>query len=353
MADAAYWLSPSGDIIPVDELHITMVLKNPEKFRRTKKELQEVYDKHKEPYGLEGKARAEIMSDIIKDGWIRVRYVPRNDFFTAQVNRLNEKTKEALYSFASQALEGIKGQKFSEHTEIKISNTNGENLETITLAEAKKYNFKTAKILDIKDYGGFMEIKFSFNMQRLVQHVKENNFGVVSAFLGKLDKKENIKRHKELKEKVKSLGYGYKELKGFWKGKDNVLEEEYSLFIPKISFEDISKLGKDYEQEAIIYGNSSEDDIILFSPMDSHTLRTFSKIETNSQEAWSAYSKLKNKSFKFSEVDYIAAEPHERDSFMGAIINESWYDLNSWNVISEKEDQRATITKKTTAKLQQ
>lgn len=344
-----YWIAPSGDIIPVPKLHINMVLENPEKFRLTKKQIQEVYDKHKEPIGLEGKARAEIMSDLIREGWIRVRYLPRSDSFTVQLNKLTDRNKDHLYAFSNEAIKGIEGAKFHPNSELKIMDLDANVLETISLKEAVSFKFKESRIVRISDYkGGDMEVKLSFNLQRLVQHTKENSFGILSGFQAGKDKKENMQNHKKIKEEIRSLGYGYKELKGFWKGDSNELEEEYSLFVPKISHEDILKLAKEYNQEAVVYGN--KDEVVLLSK-SGNPIKEFTKTETNAQEAWESYSKLKNKSFRFSSVDWYCAEPHARNSFIGATLNEAWFDLTSKFDLDEEFDNKITVTKKAALKL--
>lgn len=345
----AYWIAPSGDIIPVPKLHINMVIEHPEKFRLTKKQIQEVYEKHKEPMGHEGKAREEIMSYLIKEGWVRIRYLPRNDSFTVQLNKLTERNKNHLYSFASEAIKGIEGSKFSPHGELKIIDLNANPIETVSLKDAATFNFKEAKIVKISDFkGGNMEVKISFNLQRLVQHIKENSFGIISGFQAGKDKKENVKNHKALKEKIRSLGYGYKELKGFWKGESNELEEEYSLFVPKINYDDLVSLAKENNQEAVVYGN--KDEVVLLGK-SGNPIKEFGKTETNAQEAWESYSKLKNKSFRFSSVDWYCSEPHKRDSFMGATLNEAWFDVTSKFDLDEDFDNKITVTKKAALKL--
>jgi len=151
-----YYIAPSGDIIPVDTTHIESVLKHPEKFRTTKKELQEIYDKYKEPYGLEGKAREEILSKFIKEGWIRLRYIPRNDIFTAQLDKLTKRNKNWLYGFAKEAIEGIKGVKYSPNTEISIINLSGNVLAHHSLQEISQdvlyKNAKKQKVIAMADY---------------------------------------------------------------------------------------------------------------------------------------------------------------------------------------------------------
>lgn len=151
-----YYIAPSGDIIPVDTTHIESVLKHPEKFRSTKKELQEIYDKHKEPYGQEGKAREEILSKFIREGWIRLRYLPRNDVFTAQLDKLTKRKKNWLYGFAKEAMEGIKGVKYSPHTEISIIDLRGNVLAHHSLKELSQdvlyKNSKKQKVIAMSEY---------------------------------------------------------------------------------------------------------------------------------------------------------------------------------------------------------
>ena len=152
LADKAYWISPSGDIIPVPRNHIDMVVGNPEKFRLTKEFIKDVYQKHKEPVGLEGKAREEIMADLIRDGWIRVRYLSRMDSFTVQLDKLSERKKNMLYAFASEAIEGIDGLKYSPHADLAIINLKANPLEVISLMDAISFKFKEARVINIKDY---------------------------------------------------------------------------------------------------------------------------------------------------------------------------------------------------------
>ena len=196
-----------------------------------------------------------------------------------------------------------------------------------------------------------MKVTYSFNLSRVLKHIKDNTFGIVSGYLGGLSLKENKERQKKLKDMVKSKGYGYKEIKGFWKGESGELEEEYSLFIPNVTFEDIKSFGKEFDQEAIIYGNPSVDEIIVFNLRKNSTIHQFKGIQTNPNDAWDAYSKIKNKSFKFSEVDWYMDEPSNRTSYMGALSNDAWCDLTKAWDISEEEDRKITITKKAHHKL--
>ena len=195
-----------------------------------------------------------------------------------------------------------------------------------------------------------MKVKYSFNLSRVLKHIKDNSFGIVSAYLGELSLKENKERQKKLKNMVKSKGYGYKEIKGFWKSDDSdKLEEEYALFVPKVSYEDIKTFGKEFGQDAVIYGNKEE--IVLFDTKNNKVIRQFTDIQTNPNQSWDLYSKIKNKSFKFSSVDWYMSEPPEKNSFMRAMVCEAWEDLNKQVDITDEEDFKISTVKKAIHKI--
>jgi hypothetical protein len=87
----AYWISPRGLIVPVEgtaTTHIAMIWKNPGFFGLGRDELLAVHRKHGERPGLEGKARQEIMAGLLRQGWIRIRFVPKTQAFTVQTGLL-------------------------------------------------------------------------------------------------------------------------------------------------------------------------------------------------------------------------------------------------------------------------
>ena len=164
-----FWIAPSGDIIQVPKSHIDMVVANPEKFRMSKEEIKKLYEKYNEPIGHEGKAREEILSDLIKDGWIRIRYIDRTDSFTVQLDRLSERKKNQLYAFASEAIKGIGSSKFHPNAEMRIMNLEVHILEVITLKDAVSFKFKEAKVIGIKDYA--LETKFARIIRKVLDRI--------------------------------------------------------------------------------------------------------------------------------------------------------------------------------------
>jgi hypothetical protein len=162
MKSEAYWVSPYSDIIPVqDQRHIHDIINNAEKFGITKDYIESIYKKHKEPLYHEGWAREEILVKLIKDGWIRIRFLPKFDSFTIQINKLNKSAQESIWDFAV----GVTGKfdKISKFTGVKILNLNGDvlidgNLNDIIRYTAfqgmeEKFKYKNTFML-LEDYLG-------------------------------------------------------------------------------------------------------------------------------------------------------------------------------------------------------
>ena len=148
-----------------------------------------------------------------------------------------------------------------------------------------------------------MKIIFAFNLQRLWKWHKEGKFGIVSAYRNEYSKKENETRSDKLKKKVRGLGYGYKEIQGVWKGDEGVTFE-YPLFIPNLSAKDAVSLGKEFEQEAVIYADSP-DKIVLWDTKKDEKIMDFTKMELeNGKDAWESYSTLKGEKFRYSSVEW-------------------------------------------------
>lgn len=127
---AAFWISPSGNIINAGVNHIDAVIKNPSKFGIKSSYINNLYNKYLEPIGTEGKARENIISELINSGWIRIRRYA-NKFWSVNVKKLDKKTKDYLSQWAIDILEtGIGGFKEKDkYFPVKIDIINGKNIE--------------------------------------------------------------------------------------------------------------------------------------------------------------------------------------------------------------------------------
>jgi hypothetical protein len=118
MLKGAYWISPKGEIIDVPNLHIDVVIQNPEKFGITKDIIQQIFDKHNEHMGVdEGFAREEIMLELLKKGWIRLRFLPKNYTWTVQTFKLGKREQDAIFTGFAQL---VKSRIVSRSHGVKI-----------------------------------------------------------------------------------------------------------------------------------------------------------------------------------------------------------------------------------------
>jgi hypothetical protein len=70
----AYFIHPyKGQVIYVPRSHISLVISHPEKFHLSFDYIKIIYKKYEEKIGLEGRARREILLDLIDQGFIRIR----------------------------------------------------------------------------------------------------------------------------------------------------------------------------------------------------------------------------------------------------------------------------------------
>ena len=187
-------------------------------------------------------------------------------------------------------------------------------------------------------------IKLSFNLSRLWKYYKEGKFGIVSAY-GDYSKKENTERSSDLKKKIRDLGYGYKEMQGIGKGEKGTVFE-YPLFIPNLKAKDAKDLGKEFDQEAVIFSETPEE-VSLWDTNDNKLIIKFKKLETSEgKEIWESYSKFKGKRFKYSAVDWNIPFPDPtKASSMKCFIGmaEESYFKEKYSDFPDKDKSEITI----------
>ena len=109
----AYWISPSGEVLPVNGNHIDEVADSLVSFGLTDEYVDETFQKYKEPKSFEGKARQEIMEGLIRRNWIRIRYIPRQDTYSIELNKLGKKVKDHLWAWAAGLLEDSSKRRYA------------------------------------------------------------------------------------------------------------------------------------------------------------------------------------------------------------------------------------------------
>ncbi len=150
----AYWISPYGKIVDVPTYHINHIIQNPTIYGYTEEEINSIYEKHQEPKGLEGKAREEIMSDVINKGWIRIRFIKKQYTWIVQLKKLDNKKKDYLQQWATEI------EKSFPNTDCNIStNTEYITKSTIDISNDVLFNEST------RDYRYILEHVNNFTIK--------------------------------------------------------------------------------------------------------------------------------------------------------------------------------------------
>ena len=116
----AYWVSPDGDIYPVEKTHIQAVAENPKRYGTTLEKIKSEFKKYDEVFPFqEHKARRSILTEIIKTGWIRMRLNLRSAAWTAETWEWNEREKNALQIWQNKVKGSGKNGFVKNHYSIK------------------------------------------------------------------------------------------------------------------------------------------------------------------------------------------------------------------------------------------
>jgi len=137
----AYWISPVGKIMEVEQRHIVTICNHPEWFGLEKKYLEKIFKKHKEPTGWEGVARGEIMTELMKKNWIRVRYVERPTKWVIEFWQRNELVKNHILKFINIMIKKDKNFKFND---IQLNSVKSDSTLSYNVKEILKKGFFNA-----------------------------------------------------------------------------------------------------------------------------------------------------------------------------------------------------------------
>jgi len=138
LRDSAFWINKNGKFFTLDkssgDRHIYYIVDNPEIFGYTKERIQKIYQKYDEhdPYDneknpMEGKAREEIIIDVLKDGWIRIRNYLKQSRWSINIYQLDKQTKYSLQEWADSII--ANGTKDMKNNDVVIDMPNG-NIKT-------------------------------------------------------------------------------------------------------------------------------------------------------------------------------------------------------------------------------
>ena len=170
------------------------------------------------------------------------------------------------------------------------------------------------KLNKIQDEGGYASVLKI--MRGLVPTINTLAFLTAGNPNGKsADAAKNVQANEELEKRLRSMNLGFKKIKGHYG------EPENSFFIPNINKDEALDLGKQYNQETIIFGEKSTDskdgksyDGMAFSLIytDHRYGQTYAQrdVFVNMDSANDYYTKVKGRKFQipFFDDDYAAAQ---------------------------------------------
>lgn len=129
MIRGAFFISPAGEVIPVPGSHISMIIRDPDRFGLTKDTIEAMYRKYHEPLGLEGEARSRIIVKVIQSGWGRIRRY--RNHWSVNVWELSF-SRRHLHTWASSILQGIDGVREKDpYIPVHIVSPEGREVDTI------------------------------------------------------------------------------------------------------------------------------------------------------------------------------------------------------------------------------
>ena len=154
-----YWVSPKGEVLATgrNTTHIKIVISNPKKFGETKQRIEKNYEKYGEGLTWEGKARDEIMTRIIKRGWVRIR--ERANEWTVQIWKLTPKMNDILWAWSNNVIKQV-NDKYAPINIYELSKnmrTKSKSISFIDLSSGKsvsenvEVNTKDVKIVNNVD----------------------------------------------------------------------------------------------------------------------------------------------------------------------------------------------------------
>jgi hypothetical protein len=296
----AHWVNPSGKVYDVKDTHIIFVSEKPSLFKTSVDKMKKLYDKYDEKFpNQEGKARIEILTDIVKSGWIRTRFRPREGAWVAETWKWGSREKKALRKWAKYETKGKKLQ-----FRINLVSTSKNKIIGHTYS------------LDV-----IREQIVESSLSRIWRDFQENEFGIITSW--RVGDKDNRKNLSMLKSAIRSGGYGYVRIDGV--GQEEVDGKVVQANEPSLLVKNVKKgggplvdskkfekfmygLGKKYKQWGIVLQHPDKGTRLIalknedgksISPKVDAKMSKFSPMKTAQ-----FFSKLKGKPFTFEGFKY-------------------------------------------------
>ena len=158
----------------------------------------------------------------------------------------------------------------------------------------------------------------SKSLSRALQHTQESNVGIITAYRGEFDKKTNESRNQKLAQEIRSNGFGYINVTGFYVenlGKEDETKVQEKSFFVTSNKNDGGKLksflksmGKKYNQDSVFYKSADDLDGTLIGTASGRWPGIGTEVNVGKfhpQRIGMFYTKMKgNRTFTFESVEY-------------------------------------------------
>lgn len=159
------------------------------------------------------------------------------------------------------------------------------------------------------------KVKVALRMKQFERLINSGkHFGILTAY-GPFSKNENKRRQTKLLQELQKRGYrNIEPLTGSWEG-----VSEHSVLVPNMAFDDLVELGKEFDQDSVIYKDPSGV-VGMYYPKDDKAEFAV-KDDGDIAAKWEAdeklYSKSRNVSFEFGflwgqKVPWNGSSPYTR-----------------------------------------
>lgn len=154
------------------------------------------------------------------------------------------------------------------------------------------------------------------SLSRIYQHSQESNIGMITAYRGQYSKQQNEKRNSDLVSDIRSAGFGFVSVQGFYIENPGTPKEQKvseNSFLVISSANDSGRLkaflqrsGAKYDQDSVLYKDASSDDATLIGTASGRWpgLNTEVKVGTwHANKIGDYYTKMKgHRTFTFESV---------------------------------------------------
>ena len=136
MRFSGFWLCPDGEVVDLEtKTHVMIVILNPDKYGESPESIRESYRTFKEPIGWEGQARREILTRVLRRGFVRVRE-QRDGWVAEQWEDSSPRSRHLLGVWANKVLRG--GASASTRVRVNVLKEEEVENQVVTLEQIRQ-----------------------------------------------------------------------------------------------------------------------------------------------------------------------------------------------------------------------